>query len=110
MSKSSPALESLPPASATALRKLGADLATARKRRSESLKQWAARLNVSVPTLIRLERGDPSVSMGVYATALWVINRHGVLAQAADPKEDLGALEMEVHQASQRHRKRSERD
>lgn len=109
MTKASPALESLPSASAAALRKLGGDLTMARKRRCESLKQWAVRLNVSVPTLIRLERGDPSVSMGIYATALWVINRHGVLAQAADPREDLAALEMEVQRANQRHRPRSER-
>ncbi len=39
--------------------------------------------DVARDLLMRLERGDPAVSMGVYATALWVINRHGVLAQAS---------------------------
>jgi len=43
------------------------------------------------------------VSMGVYATALWMINRHAALAQLADPKEDVAALEAEVQQAAQRH-------
>lgn len=108
MPKVSPALDGLPSAAASALRKLGADLATARKRRRESLKAWAARLNVSVPTLMRLEKGDAAVSVGVVATALWLLNRHGVLAEAADPKEDLGALEAEVQQARQRHARRSE--
>src|SRR5437763_473509 len=107
MSKPSQASESLPPAGAAALRRLGADLGTARKRRRESLRDWAARLNVSVPTLMRLEKGDPTVSMGVYATALWLLNRHEVLAGAADPKEDLAALEAEVEKAGQRHRSRS---
>jgi transcriptional regulator with XRE-family HTH domain len=90
-------------AAQAALHKLGGDLATARKRRGESLKDWAARLQVSIPTLMRLERGDPTVSMGVYATALWLVGRHAALSQAAEPKEDLAALEAEIRQARQRH-------
>ncbi len=103
------ASRSLPAAAESALRQLGADLATARKRRGESLKDWAARLHVSIPTLMRLEKGDPTVSMGVWATALWVIGRHGALAQAADPKEDLAALEAEVRQARRRHQPKEDR-
>lgn len=110
MPRVSPAVQSLPPASAAALRKLGSDLATARKRRGQSLKDWALRLQVSVPTLMRLEKGDPTVSMGVYATALWMINRQDVLAAAADPKEDLGALEADIQQARQRYSRKDERD
>lgn len=109
MSQSSPAVASLPPASAAALRKLGDDLATARKRRRQSLKDWAARLQVSIPTLMRMEKGDPTVSMGVYATALWVINRQEALATAAEPKEDLAALEAEIREAEQRYRPKRDR-
>ena len=109
MSQVSPAVRSLPPAGTAALRKLGADLATARKRRSQSLKDWAARLQVSVPTLMRMEKGDPAVSMGVYATALWMINRHDALAAAADPKEDLGALEADIKLAERRGKPRAHR-
>lgn len=110
MSQASPAVHALPPASAAALRKLGGDLATARKRRGESLKGWAARVQVSIPTLMRMEKGDPSVSMGVYATALWLINRQDALAAAADPKEDLGALEADIRAAELRHRPRGARN
>lgn len=109
MPQVSAASRSLPAAAEAALRRLGGDLATARKRRGESLKDWAARLQVSIPTLMRLERGDPTVSMGVWATALWILNRHDALAQAADPKEDLAALEAEVLQAQQRHQPRGRR-
>jgi dihydroxyacetone kinase len=49
-----------------------------------------------------MEKGDPSVSAGIYATALWLISRHEALAQAADPKEDLVALEAEIQSANQR--------
>lgn len=108
MPQVSPAVHSLPPAAIAALGKLGADLATARKRRRQSLKDWAQRLQVSIPTLMRLERGDPTVSMGVYCTALWMINRHEALAAAADPKEDLAALEAEIKDANRRHRVRGD--
>lgn len=100
------ALETLPPAAAAALRKLGADLAIARKRRRQPLRAWAARLEVSVPTLMKMEKGDAAVSVGVYVTALWIIGRHESLACAAEPKEDMAALENEVSAAAQRHRRR----
>lgn len=101
MSKSSIALASLPPEALASLQTLGEHLALARLRRLESQKQWAARLGVSVPTLIRLEKGDPGVSMGVYATALWLLGLAGGLAELAPPAKDMRALESDVRQASQ---------
>jgi len=102
MSRSSPAIESIPQATRAALRTLGDDLSTARKRRRQPLREWATRLAVSVPTLLRMEKGDPSVSAGVYATALWLIGRHEALGRVADPKEDLAALETEILTARRR--------
>ena len=99
------AIEALPPSAAAALRKLGADLATARKRRKQPLRAWAARLDVSVPTLMKMEKGDAAVSMGVYATALWIISRHEALGAVADPKEDVAALENEISVAIRRGRR-----
>ncbi len=104
MPQVSAAVEALPAQAGSALARLGGDLATARKRRKQSLRAWATRLQVSVPTLMRMEKGDPTVSVGVYATALWMINRHAALAQLADPREDVAALEAEIQLASQRHR------
>ncbi|MES2972606.1 MAG: XRE family transcriptional regulator [Pseudomonadota bacterium] len=95
----------MPAASAAALRRLGGDLGTARKRRKQSLREWAQRLSVSVPTLMRMEKGDPSVSAGIYATALWLINRQEALAALADPQHDLAALEADVSQARERYRR-----
>lgn len=109
MPKFSPATDSLPAASAASLRKLGNDLMTARKRRKQSLRDWALRLSVSVPTLTRMEKGDPTVSAGIYATALWLIGRHDALAQLADPRDDRAALESDVSEARERHRRSSDR-
>ena len=100
MSKSSLALTSLPPEAQSALATLGEQLALARVRRNESQRQWAMRIGVSVPTLIRMERGDPSVSMGVYATALWLLGLSGALGELASPAKDLRALEAGVREAT----------
>ncbi|MDR1968434.1 MAG: XRE family transcriptional regulator [Burkholderiaceae bacterium] len=89
----------MPPATVAALEKLGADLAVARLRRRESLKTWAQRLGVTVPTLMRLEAGDPGVGVGILATALWLIGRDSELIQLAAPEHDKGALEQDVRQA-----------
>jgi hypothetical protein len=99
MTKASLALSQMPPSTLAALARLGADLAVARLRRRESLKTWAKRLGVSVPTLLRLEAGEPSVSLGVLVTALWLIGRDAALGDLATPKEDRGALELDVRQA-----------
>ena len=93
------ALKQLPPAPLSALETLGAHLAVARLRRKESLVSWASRLGVSVPTLMRMESGEPGVGIGIYATALWLIGRDGALAERASPENDRGALEQDVRAA-----------
>ena len=99
MPKTARAHLQLPPATASAIEKLGADLAVARLRRKESLRAWAQRMGVSVATLQRLEAGDPTVGIGSVATALWLIRRDGELGQLAAPEHDLGAIELDVRQA-----------
>jgi len=107
MPKLARALQQLPPATAAAIEKLGADLAVARLRRKESLKTWARRMGVSVPTLQRLEAGDPSVGIGIVATALWLIQRDGELGKLAAPEHDRGAIEMDVRKAEELGRTRA---
>ncbi|MFL6664101.1 MAG: XRE family transcriptional regulator [Rhizobacter sp.] len=107
MSKPAAAVATLPPAAVESLRQLGQNLAVARIRRKESQRAWAQRVGVSVPTLIRMERGDPAVGAGVYATALWLIGRVQALPDAADPNHDRGALEMDVREALRRRAVRS---
>lgn len=102
MPKSSTVAASLPPVARNALRQLGENIAIARARRKESQRAWAQRIGISVPTLIRLEKGDPTVSMGAYASALWLMGRVQALADVAAPAADLGALELDVREARRR--------
>jgi len=107
MPKTARALLQLPPATAGAIEKLGADLAVARLRRKESLRSWARRLGVTVSTLQRLEAGDPSVGIGIVATALWLIQRDGELRNLAAPQHDQGAIELDVREAIELGRSRA---
>ena len=98
MSKTS----SIPLPAAHALRKLGRDLALARRKRGISTGDMAARLFVSRDTLWRLERGDPSVSLGSLATAAFVLQLHDRLADLAAPASDDLALSLDERRLPQR--------
>jgi transcriptional regulator with XRE-family HTH domain len=78
------------------LRQLGEHLRIARKRRRESLASYAQRMQVSIPTLRKVEAGDPSVSIAAYATALWMIGRVHLLGELANPEADETALLQEL--------------
>jgi len=88
-------LVSLPIPVVRALRKLGRDLKDARRRRRIAMAIVAERASVSKPTLIRLERGDPSVSIGSYATVLFVMGMADRLADLADARNDPVGLRLE---------------
>lgn len=69
-----------------ALRSLGDDIFDARKRRNLSATVVAQRAFTSRKSLMRVEKGDSSVSIGIYASvlnALGMIERLGELADAS---------------------------
>src|SRR5258708_30487438 len=67
-------LSTLPLPVRRALGQLGRNLALARRRRRISTQSMAERLQISTATLRRLERGDPSLSVGTLAKALLLLN------------------------------------
>ena len=101
MSKTS----SIPLPAAHALRKLGRDLALARRKRGISTSDMAARLFVSRDTLWRLERGDPAVALGTLVTAAFVLKLHDRLANLASPASDELALSLDERRLPQRIRR-----
>ena len=96
---------SLPLPAAHALRKLGRELALARRKRGISTEDMAARLFVSRDTLWRLERGDPTVSSGTLATAAFVLQLHDRLANLATPGADTLGLSLDEKRLPQRIRR-----
>jgi len=96
---------SMPLPAAHALRKLGRDLAIARRKRGISTGDMAARLFVSRDTLWRLERGDPTVALGTLVTAAFVLQLHGRLANLAAPASDELGLNLDERRLPQRIRR-----
>jgi transcriptional regulator with XRE-family HTH domain len=92
----------LPIPVARALRKFGHDLKDARRRRRIPMAIAAQRASISKPTLIRVERGDPTVSMGSYTTVLFVLGMADRLGDLAAAKNDPVGLQMEEEHLPQR--------
>lgn len=70
------------------LEKLGADLAVARRKRSLTVAMMAERVGVAKATYLKVEKGDPTVSMGVYAMTLFVLGFPDALTDLADARRD----------------------
>lgn len=92
-----------------ALRKLGHDIRDARRRRRIPVAIMAERASISRMTLNKVEKGEPGVAMGTYATVLFVLGMADRLADLADPKNDAIGLALEEEHLPQRIR-RTRRD
>ena len=57
------------------LKNLGKRLRRIRIDRDESQQRFAARLSTSIPTLRKMENGDPGVSIGLWFDALYLLDR-----------------------------------
>jgi hypothetical protein len=55
----------------------------------------AERASISRMTLNKVEKGDPGVSMGTYATVLFVLGMTPRLEELADPRHDSVGLSLE---------------
>ncbi len=85
-----------------ALRKLGQDIRDARLRRRIPVAVMAERASISRVTLNKVEKGEPTVSVGIYATVLFVLGLIDRLAELADVRHDSVGLELEEEQLPQR--------
>lgn len=81
-------LDVLPPPVKRSLSKLGADLATARRKRGLTVAAVSERMGASKSTYLRVERGDATVALGIYAMAFFVLGFGDSLRDLADPSRD----------------------
>lgn len=78
-----------------ALRKFGADIRDARRRRRIPTAMMAERVSISRMTLNKVEKGDPGVAFGAYAKVLFALGMTERLAELADAKHDSVGLRLE---------------
>lgn len=95
-----------------ALRKLGQDINDARRRRRIAIELMAERAGLSRATIGKIEKGDPTTSMGGYAAVLFVLGMERRLSDLVDSVHDLIGRRLEDEKLPQRirtpHRKNEE--
>ena len=85
-----------------ALTKLGADIKAARLRRRITMTLMAERAFVARSTLQKVEQGDPGVSLGVYATVLFILGLSERIGDLADSRIDSVGLQLDEDRLPQR--------
>lgn len=88
------------------LRKLGHDIRDARRRRRIPVSIMAERASISRMTLNRMEKGETGVSMGHYATVLFVLGLEDGIAELADTSKDAVGRALDEERLPQRIRRR----
>ena len=91
------------------LRKLGADIAAARKKRSLTQARLAEGAGINVSTVRRLEFGDHGISLGVLAMVLTVLGEPSRLGRLIDAAQDDVGLMLGDRKLPQRVRSHSGR-
>lgn len=85
-----------------ALHKLGQDINDARRRRRIPMALMAERADIAKATLAKIEKGDSSVSMGGYASVLFVLGLTDRLKDLVDAHHDLVGRELETEMLPKR--------
>ncbi len=85
-----------------ALAKLGADIRAARLRRRIPTTLMAQRVFITRTTLGKVEKGDPGVSLGIYATVLFILGMASRLEELADSRIDALGLQLEEERLPKR--------
>jgi len=94
--KDSRSKAALPLAVRRDLTKLGHDISVARRRRNLPVAVVAERAFVGRNTITRVERGDPGVALGTYASVLFALGLADRLADLADPATDEVGMALEA--------------
>jgi transcriptional regulator with XRE-family HTH domain len=98
----------LPPHIRRSLTKFGGDLSIARRKRRLTAAMMSERLGVSRSTYTRIEKGDPTVALGAYAQALFVLGFGPVFGDLIDQRRDEQGLLLDLDQLPKRvHAKRA---
>ena len=91
-----------------ALRKLGADISIARRKRRVTTGMMAERIGITPVTYFKVERGDPGVGLGTYAMALFSLGLGTPWADLVDAGRDETGLILDLNRIPKRARARSE--
>ncbi len=98
----SQAPSTLPRIARRALIKLGRDIVIARKKRRISTVSMAERAFISRSTLAKVEKGDPTVSIGAYLSVLAILGLVESVGEFADRSKDVIGLDIDEERLPKR--------
>ena len=88
MAKKNLLLKAPPYAVEEILRKLGANLRTARLRRNLTIEEIAQKIGTGRRAVAEAEKGKPSAGIAIYVALLWAMDLLGQMEEIADPAKD----------------------
>jgi transcriptional regulator with XRE-family HTH domain len=95
-------LDIMPPNLRRSLSKFGADISLARRKRGLTARMMAERIGVALATYRRVEKGDATVSMAVYAMALYVLGFGSAFSDVIDARSDEQGLLFDAERVPKR--------
>ena len=90
-----------------ALKKLGANIRTARLRRGLTADELGQKIGIHRQTVADAERGKPTTAVAVYAGLLWSLGLVAQLAEVASPAADLEGQTLALAREPKRARRTS---
>ena len=106
MARKNKLLEAPPYAVEQTLKRLGANLRTARLRRNLTLQEVAEKIGTGPRAVADAEKGKLATGIGVYAALLWATGLLPQLDDVADPGEDKDGLALSLTSGRERARPR----
>lgn len=85
-----------------ALKKFGADIRIARLKRGFTAEMMAQRIGIHRSTYSKIEKGDPMVGLGAYATTLFVLGFGTPFGDLIDQRSDDTGLLLDLEQLPKR--------
>jgi transcriptional regulator with XRE-family HTH domain len=99
--------ETAPHAVQSAAAELGARIRLARKRRSLTLREAAAKAGIAYDTARAVERGNLMTGLGAYLALIWALGLEAEFARFLDPDRDEEGKQLDRARMPQRVRHRS---
>ena len=93
-----------------AIKRLGANLRTARLRRNLTIEEVAEKIGTGPRAVADAEKGKVSTSIAVYTALLWAYDLSGPMVDLADPAIDEKGLVLSTHRQRARARDRGDLD
>ncbi|MBP9829202.1 MAG: helix-turn-helix transcriptional regulator [Proteobacteria bacterium] len=110
MSRKNKLIETPPYAIEVTLKRLGANLRTARLRRNLTIDAVAQKIGTGPRAIANAEKGKVSAGIGIYAALLWALGLLKQLDDVADPVKDQEGLALSLHNERERARQHKDID